>query len=114
MTLKADLSSLLLKHFGFNSFRENQFEIIESLVTGNDTLVIMPTGGGKSLCYQISALYMKGVAIIVSPLIALMKNQVDVMNALFEKKFVASVFNSTLSTTEKKHVKENILLLITQ
>ena len=109
MTLKADLSNLLLKHFGFNSFRENQFEIIESLVTGNDTLVIMPTGGGKSLCYQISALYMKGVAIIVSPLIALMKNQVDVMNALFEKKFVASVFNSTLSTTEKKHVKENIL-----
>ena len=109
MTLKADLSNLLLKHFGFKSFREKQFEIIESLVTGNDTLVIMPTGGGKSLCYQISALYMKGVAIIVSPLIALMKNQVDVMNALFEKKFVASVFNSTLSTTEKKHVKENIL-----
>ena len=109
MTLKADLSNLLLKHFGFNSFREKQFEIIESLVTGNDTLVIMPTGGGKSLCYQISALYMKGVAIIVSPLIALMKNQVDVMNALFEKKFVASVFNSTLSTTEKRHVKENIL-----
>lgn len=109
MTLKADLSKLLLKHFGFSSFRENQFEIIESLVTGNDTLVIMPTGGGKSLCYQISALYMKGVAIIVSPLIALMKNQVDVMNALFEKKFVASVFNSTLSTTEKKYVKENIL-----
>ena len=109
MTLKADLSKLLFKHFGFSSFRENQFEIIESLVTGNDTLVIMPTGGGKSLCYQISALYMKGVAIIVSPLIALMKNQVDVMNALFEKKFVASVFNSTLSTTEKKYVKENIL-----
>ena len=109
MTLKADLSKLLLKHFGFSSFRENQFEIIESLVTGNDTLVIMPTGGGKSLCYQISALYMKGVAIIVSPLIALMKNQVDVMNALFEKKIVASVFNSTLSKTEKKHVKENIL-----
>ena len=109
MTLKADLSKLLLKHFGFSSFRENQFEIIESLVTGNDTLVIMPTGGGKSLCYQISALYMKGVAIIVSPLIALMKNQVDVMNALFEKKFVASVYNSTLSATEKKHVKENIL-----
>ena len=109
MTLKAELSKLLLKHFGFSSFRENQFEIIESLVTGNDTLVIMPTGGGKSLCYQISALYMKGVAIIVSPLIALMKNQVDVMNALFEKKFVASVYNSTLSATEKKHVKENIL-----
>ena len=58
MTLKADLSNLLLKHFGFNRFRENQFEIIESLVTGNDTMVIMPTGGGKSLCYQISALYM--------------------------------------------------------
>ena len=109
MTLKADLSNLLLKHFGFSSFRENQFEIIESLVKGNDTLVIMPTGGGKSLCYQISALYMKGVAIIISPLIALMKNQVDVINALFEKIPIASVYNSTLSTSEKKNVKENIL-----
>ena len=109
MSLKTDLSNLLLKHFGFKSFRENQYEIIESLVKGNDTMVIMPTGGGKSLCYQISALHMKGLAIIVSPLISLMKNQVDVMNALFEKNFVASVYNSTLSTTEKKLVKENIL-----
>ena len=109
MTLKKDLSNLLLKYFGFKSFRENQFEIIESLVRGNDSMVIMPTGGGKSLCYQVSALYMKGVAIIVSPLIALMKNQVDVMNALFEKKIVASFYNSTLSKTEKKLVKENIL-----
>ena len=106
MTLKADLSNLLLKHFGFNSFRENQFEIIESLVKGNDTLVIIPTGGGKSLCYQISALYMKGVAIIISPLIALMKNQVDVINALFEKIPVASVYNSTLSTSEKKMLRK--------
>ena len=109
MNLKTDLSNLLLKHFGFNSFRENQYEIIESLISRNDTMVIMPTGGGKSLCYQISALYMKGVAIVVSPLIALMKNQVDVMNALFENKIIASVYNSTLSTTEKKLVKENIL-----
>ena len=89
MNLKTDLSNLLLKHFGFNSFRENQYEIIESLISRNDTMVIMPTGGGKSLCYQISALYMKGVAIVVSPLIALMKNQVDVMNALFENKIIA-------------------------
>ena len=109
MNLKTDLSNLLLKHFGFNSFRENQYEIIESLISRNDTMVIMPTGGGKSLCYQISALYMKGVAIVVSPLIALMKNQVDVMNALFENKIIASVYNSTLSKTEKKLVKENIL-----
>jgi len=109
MNLKTDLSNLLLKHFGFNSFRENQYEIIESLISRNDTMVIMPTGGGKSLCYQISALYMKGVAIVVSPLIALMKNQVDVMNALFENKIIASVYNSTLSSTEKKLVKENIL-----
>ena len=58
MNLKPDLSNLLQKHFGFNSFREKQFDIIESLVSGNDTLVIMPTGGGKSLCYQISALYL--------------------------------------------------------
>ena len=109
MNLKPDLSNLLQKHFGFNSFREKQFDIIESLVSGNDTLVIMPTGGGKSLCYQISALYLKGVAIIISPLIALMKNQVDVLNALFEKKNIASVYNSSLSQTEKKNVRENII-----
>ena len=109
MNLKPDLSNLLQKHFGFNSFREKQFDIIESLVSGNDTLVIMPTGGGKSLCYQISALYLKGVAIIISPLIALMKNQVDVLNALFEKKNIASVYNSSLSQTEKKNVIENII-----
>ena len=109
MNLKSDLSNLLQQHFGFTSFREKQYDIIESLVSGNDTVVIMPTGGGKSLCYQISALYMKGIAIIISPLIALMKNQVDVLNALFEKKNIASVYNSSLSQTEKKYVRENII-----
>ena len=76
MTLKADLSNLLLKHFGFNSFREKQFEIIKSLVTGNDTLVIMPTGGGKSLTYQLPAEVSAGVTVVVSPLLSLIQDQV--------------------------------------
>ena len=96
MNLKPDLSNLLQKHFGFNSFREKQFDIIESLVSGNDTLVIMPTGGGKSLCYQLSAIAAEGTAIIISPLIALMKNQVDVLKGLFDVDGVANVFNSSL------------------
>ena len=76
---KLDLHAALEEHFGFNKFKGNQEKIIEALLAGQDTFVIMPTGGGKSLCYQLPALISEGVAIIVSPLIALMKNQVDLV-----------------------------------
>ncbi len=108
MNLKNNLLSLLSKHFGYSEFRENQFEIINSVVDKKNTLVIMPTGGGKSLCYQLSAIALQGTAIIISPLIALMKNQVDVLRGLFEEDGVASVLNSTLNNSEVKLVKEQI------
>ena len=76
------LAAHLQKNFGFNSFKEPQEEIINHLLSGKDTFVIMPTGGGKSLCYQLPAMISEGCAIIVSPLIALMKNQVDLVRSL--------------------------------
>ena len=108
MNLKNNLLSLLNKHFGYSEFRENQFEIINSIVDKKNTLVIMPTGGGKSLCYQLSAIASHGTAIIISPLIALMKNQVDVLRGLFEEDGVANVLNSTLNNSEINLVKEQI------
>ena len=108
MNLKNNLFSLLNKHFGYSEFRENQFDIINSIVDKKNTLVIMPTGGGKSLCYQLSAIASQGTAIIISPLIALMKNQVDVLRGLFEEDGVANVLNSTLNNSEINLVKEQI------
>jgi len=108
MNLKNNLLSLLNKHFGYSEFRENQFDIINSVVDKKNTLVIMPTGGGKSLCYQLSAIALQGTAIIISPLIALMKNQVDVLRGLFEEDGVANVLNSTLNNSEINLVKEQI------
>ena len=108
MNLKNNLFSLLNKHFGYSEFRENQFDIINSIVDKKNTLVIMPTGGGKSLCYQLSAIALQGTAIIISPLIALMKNQVDVLRGLFEEDGVANVLNSTLNNSEINLVKEQI------
>ena len=108
MNLKNNLLSLLHKHFGYSEFRENQFDIINSIVDKKNTLVIMPTGGGKSLCYQLSAIASQGTAIIISPLIALMKNQVDVLRGLFEEDGVANVLNSTLNNSEINLVKEQI------
>ena len=108
MNFKPNLLSLLNKHFGYSEFRENQLQIINCVLENKNTLVIMPTGGGKSLCYQLSAIAAEGTAIIISPLIALMKNQVDVLKGLFDVDGVANVFNSSLTQTEKKIVKKQI------
>ena len=108
MKLKHNLLPLLNKHFGYSAFRENQHEIINSILENINTVVIMPTGGGKSLCYQLSAIASEGTAIIISPLIALMKNQVDVLKGLFNVDGVANVLNSTLSKAEIDLVKDQI------
>ena len=108
MNLKHNLTPLLTKHFGYSEFRENQHEIINSILQNENTLVIMPTGGGKSLCYQLSAIASEGTAIIISPLIALMKNQVDVLKGLFNIDGVANVLNSSLSKSDVELVKDQI------
>ena len=104
-----DLHKSLHEHFGFDKFKDTQEKIIESLLSGHDTFVIMPTGGGKSLCYQLPALVSEGVAIIVSPLIALMKNQVDLMRSYSSKDEVAHFLNSTLNKKEIKEVHDDLL-----
>src|SRR5258707_15884825 len=110
---KANPSTSLLAHlqeqFGFDAFKDNQDKIIQSLLSGKDTFVIMPTGGGKSLCYQLPAIISEGVAIIVSPLIALMKNQVDLVRSYSSKDSVAHFLNSTLSKKQVREVHENLL-----
>ncbi|GAA4338526.1 DNA helicase RecQ [Flaviaesturariibacter amylovorans] len=102
------LHSALQEHFGLDGFRGNQEAIIQSLLSGHDTFVIMPTGGGKSLCYQLPATILEGVAIIVSPLIALMKNQVDLVRSYASKDEVAHFLNSTLSKKEIKTVHSDL------
>ncbi|GGW60466.1 ATP-dependent DNA helicase RecQ [Winogradskyella epiphytica] len=109
-----DLHSALKKHFGFSQFKGLQEEVIKNVVAGNNTFVIMPTGGGKSLCYQLPALIKEGTAIVVSPLIALMKNQVDAIRAVSEHEGVAHVLNSSLNKTEVKRVKDDIVNGITK
>jgi ATP-dependent DNA helicase RecQ len=105
---KPDLKKHLLENFGFDTFKYPQEEIINSLLEGKDTFVIMPTGGGKSLCYQLPAMMSKGVAIVVSPLIALMKNQVDLMRGFSSKDHVAHFLNSTLNKGQIKIVKDDL------
>uniref|UniRef100_UPI003515896B RecQ family ATP-dependent DNA helicase n=1 Tax=Winogradskyella sp. TaxID=1883156 RepID=UPI003515896B len=109
-----DLHSALKKYFGFSGFKGLQEEVIKNVVNGNNTFVIMPTGGGKSLCYQLPALIKEGTAIVVSPLIALMKNQVDAIRAVSEHEGVAHVLNSSLNKTEVKRVKDDITNGITK
>ena len=103
------LASSLKRFFGFSSFRGLQEEVIETLLSGKNTFVIMPTGGGKSLCYQLPALLLDGTAIVVSPLIALMKNQVDFLRGNSLKDSVAHVINSTLTKMEITRVKKDVL-----
>ncbi len=103
------LTEELKKHFGFDTFKGNQEAIISSLLAGNDTFVLMPTGGGKSLCYQLPSLLMDGTAIVISPLIALMKNQVDAMRNFSEDDNVAHFLNSSLNKTAIDQVKSDII-----
>ncbi|MGN6296691.1 MAG: RecQ family ATP-dependent DNA helicase [Ginsengibacter sp.] len=103
------LKEQLQKHFGFNSFKEPQEQIIKSLLSGKDTFVIMPTGGGKSLCYQLPAIISDGCAIIVSPLIALMKNQVDLVRGYSSTDNIAHFLNSSLNKGQQKIVKDDLI-----
>jgi ATP-dependent DNA helicase RecQ len=105
----AFLHQCLQEQFGFDSFKGNQEAIIKSLLAGKDTFVIKPTGGGKSLCYQLPAIISEGVAIIISPLIALMKNQVDLVRSYSSKDEVAHFLNSTLTKKEIREVHDDLL-----
>ncbi|WP_306013334.1 MULTISPECIES: DNA helicase RecQ [unclassified Allomuricauda] len=109
-----DLHSSLKKYFGFSKFKGLQEGVIQNVLSDNDTFVIMPTGGGKSLCYQLPALMKEGTAIVVSPLIALMKNQVDAIRGISEQNGIAHVLNSSLTKTEVKQVKEDIVNGVTK
>lgn len=103
-----DIHQQLRKYFGFSQFKGLQEQVIQSILAKKDTFVIMPTGGGKSLCYQLPALVQEGTAIVVSPLIALMKNQVDAIRGLFSEDSVAHVLNSSLTKSEVTQVKKDI------
>ncbi len=109
MGLEMDLHSKLKEYFGFDNFKGNQEAIIKNVLAGNNTFVLMPTGGGKSLCYQLPALILEGTAIVISPLIALMKNQVDAMRSFSAAEGVAHFLNSSLAKNEILKVKEDIL-----
>jgi len=112
--VKSDLHAALKKYFGFSEFKGLQEQVIKSILNKNSTFVIMPTGGGKSLCYQLPALMQEGTAIVVSPLIALMKNQVDAIRGVSNKNGIAHVLNSSLNKTEVKQVKADITNGITK
>ncbi len=109
MTRHEQLIAALQHNFGFDNFKGNQEAIINNVMDGNNTFVLMPTGGGKSLCYQLPALMMEGVAIIISPLIALMKNQVDAMRSYYDEDSIAHFINSSLSRPEIHAVHEDII-----
>ena len=109
LKIQADLTGQLQTEFGFDGFKGDQEKIINTLLSGKDTFVIMPTGGGKSLCYQLPAMISPGVAIIVSPLIALMKNQVDLVRSYSSKDNVAHFLNSSLNKGQQKIVKDDLI-----
>ncbi|MGB5269088.1 MAG: ATP-dependent DNA helicase RecQ, partial [Eudoraea sp.] len=109
-----ELHAALKKYFGFSKFKGLQEDVIKNVIQNKNTFVIMPTGGGKSLCYQLPALIKEGTAIVVSPLIALMKNQVDAIRGVSSHHGVAHVLNSSLTKTQVKEVKQDILDGITK
>ncbi len=111
---ETDLQSALKKYFGFSQFRGLQEKVIKSILDKKNTFVIMPTGGGKSLCYQLPALMFEGTAIVVSPLIALMKNQVDAIRSISSEEGIAHVLNSSLNKSEIKKVKDDIINGVTK
>jgi ATP-dependent DNA helicase RecQ len=108
------LKHLPKKYFGFDHFKGLQEQVIKSILNKENTFVIMPTGGGKSLCYQLPALIQDGTAIVVSPLIALMKNQVDAIRSVSSEDGIAHVLNSSLTKTEINQVKKDIVSGITK
>ncbi|WP_410880464.1 RecQ family ATP-dependent DNA helicase [Myroides sp. DW712] len=107
-SIEIDLHKELKRFFGFSQFKGLQEDVVKSIISGHNTFVIMPTGGGKSLCYQLPALVLDGTAIVVSPLIALMKNQVDAIRSLSTEHGIAHVLNSSLTKTEVNQVKQDI------
>ena len=106
--VKTDLKAALLEYFGFDSFKGEQEKVIANLLSKKNTFVIMPTGGGKSLCYQLPALICEGTAIVVSPLIALMKNQVDAIRQVSNNDGIAHFLNSSLNKGEITKVKNDV------
>ena len=109
MNSDVNLTAELKRYFGFDTFKGDQEAIIRNVLAGNDTFVLMPTGGGKSLCYQLPSLLMEGTAIVISPLIALMKNQVDAIRQFSAEDGVAHFINSSLNKTSIERVKSDIL-----
>ncbi len=114
MTKKTNLQEALKKYFGFDTFKGDQKAIVQNVLDGKDTFVLMPTGGGKSLCYQLPSLLLEGVAIVISPLIALMKNQVDVISQMSEHEGTAHYLNSSLNKTAIDQVKNDVRAGITK
>jgi len=113
-TAEVSLKEYLSKYFGFTTFKGNQEAIIRNILAGNDTFVLMPTGGGKSLCYQLPALILDGTAIVISPLIALMKNQVDSMRSFVVEDGVAHFLNSSLNKAQIQKVKQDVTSGVTK
>ena len=114
LELKTSIYGYLKKYFGFDTFKGNQEDVINNVLAKRDTFVLMPTGGGKSLCYQLPSIMLEGTAIVISPLIALMKNQVDSMRNFSSKDGVAHFLNSSLTKTEVAQVKDDVLSGVTK
>ncbi len=109
-----NLKKALKEYFGFDTFKSNQEDIVKSLLEGHNVFVLMPTGGGKSLCYQLPSLLMDGTAIVISPLIALMKNQVDAIRHMSQEDGIAHYINSSLNRNQIEQVMNDITSGVTK